>query len=405
MSMAKTAAIILIGMLLFSSVAVANTAIAADRTAFDSDYVVETMDDEGTFEAVGDTMRAEMVDEINASMENQSIPQGISLGELDAATLANDTITDEFVKEEMTVNIDRLYAYLHGDTDELRMVVNLSDLKTALATEVSNELSIDTAAIAAQTSERITEDDVRGLSESEQSYQDAQLDLSEQERQQFRAQTKATAEEETANESENVSTALVDLQLTVVDGLTGQLSHEEYVEQKEADEARLKDALTAEMVKEVPDEQTLLGDEEDPAAGLGQLRLVVQWTDLLSWLLPLVSVALVGGLYAVTRSGRRTARKTGGTLLWVGVVGAVTAIALQQMLSAFIDIPDEAGASAFMEGMIAVFQGMFDTLLIQSVLLLVLGAIVYGLVLAEKRGHLDDVKERLGMGDGPRYEN
>jgi len=201
----------------------------------------------------------------------------------------------------------------------------------------------------------------------------------------------------------DLATPVADLALAVVGGLTTDQSYDEYVASTDAAKADLAagvetyvgDALDG----EIEDRRSLSDDlDADTRDTLRQAANYVQLGDQLALLLPLVAAAAVGLLYLATRSLVATARTAGGSLLTVGVLGAVGAtLAADQIPGLVPPTPDDASQAqeTVREVMLALVDGLFDTVVAQSVLLVLLGAVLAGLAWAAARGHLEEARRRV----------
>lgn len=130
---------------------------------------------------------------------------------------------------------------------------------------------------------------------------------------------------------------VADIAATSVEGLATDMPYETYVAETDDAKARLAANVTAliedEIQAEGTDQLVLLDTgEKEAGAGLEQARTVVGVVDLLSILLPLLSLALVGLLWWLTRSPAITVGGTGVGLLLGGLPGYVAAVTASDLL-------------------------------------------------------------------------
>jgi hypothetical protein len=395
MSVGRTLAVVVVSVLLTATLVGATVATGVNRTALNDEYVTEQFENEGVDAQIGSELRTDIATEIDRSNEQQRLPTGISI-ELDGKTVANRSVTDEFVTAEMNRSIEAILRYLRGDADELTLSADLREIKERVRTEIADGTTVRTAQLVGANSDRVSADQVSRLERGEQSYRESRLDLSAAERDAVESEIETNVRRQLSNDSEALAGAILDHQYTVLDGLTGELSHDEYVEQLAADERQIKAEIATLALAEVPDEQSLFGEESDPESALDPIRAGTTLVTTFVWLLPLFAVSLVGVSYLVTRSVDRTATRTGICLLVAGLLGwlagGVAGPAVKS--TGGLDGDDSDG---IIEGMIAVVDGTLGTIASQSLVLAVAGVVVLGTVVADRRGLFDGVRARLNL--------
>lgn len=379
-------ALVLVGVILVATVAGGNVAVAADRTVLDSDHVIQQMDEEGLFAEQNDEFRDTVADEIDSGIQGLSLPPGIGLGEFDSETAAEESVTTDYVREQATDNIERLYAFLQGDRDELSFVLDITTVKRSVAESVARDIVVDTPTLIGESTDRLDREQIAALESDEESFQEAQMDLSDREVQALKADIESTTAER--GYSAELTDALVSVQFTVVDGLAGELTYDEYTSQLTANEDDLKTALGDEAVADIDDTVTL-DDEDEPGEALSQAADAVQLTETLVVALPALALVLVGVIGALTRDIARTARAAGGALVSAGLLGAVAGF----VAPGFV-VPDTENSDPVADALVATVESFFETLGTQSILLVVGGAILIGVAVAERRGYLDGIIDR-----------
>ncbi len=379
-------ALVLVGVILVATVAGGNLAVAADRTVLDSDHVIQQMDEEGLFAEQGDEFRDTVADEIDSGIQGLSLPPGIGLGEFDSETTAEESVTTDYVREQTTNNIERLYAFLQGDRDEVSFVLDITTVKRSVAESVARDIVVDTPTLIGESTDRLDREQIAALESDEESFQEAQEDLSDREVQALKADVESTTEE--GGYTTALTDALVSLQFTVVDGLAGELTYDEYTSQLTASEDDLKTALGDEAVADIDDTVTL-DEEEESGEALSRAADAVQLIETLVVALPALALVLVGVIGALTRDIARTARTAGGALVGAGLLGAVAGF----VAPGFV-VPDTEDADPVADALVATVESFFETLGTQSILLVVGGAILVGVAVAQRRGYLDGIIDR-----------
>lgn len=387
-------AVVLIGFLLVSSIAGANISLAADRTVLDSGYVVDTMDEEGTFDSLTEDFREQVADDVSATTGNLNLPPGIEADNLDGNAIARESVSTAYVREEMTENIEGLYAFLRGERAEFAFVMDLQPVKDKLQTSIADRITVDTPTLTGTASENVDAETVAALEKDQESYQEAQRDLSDEQVAALKDDVETQVEE--MGYADPIASALIAHQKTVIDGLAGRLTYQEYTDQLASDEQALKNAIAASTLTDIDDQVDLSAEGEDPAESFSGMKTPIQWLSLFSWLLPIISLGLIGVLAAVTRSGEQTAAKTGWACLFAGLLGLLVGFGLRGSLVGLYEDMATAGnegeSNAFVDGFVAAFDGMFEALGTQSVLLTAIGIVVLALVIAHKRGHLEGLR-------------
>lgn len=375
----ERAAVVAVGVLLMVAVVGANAAVAADRTVLNGDHVIEEMAEDELFAEETERFRGEVSDEIAAGTDGLDLPPGIDLGGFDAATAAEESVTETYVREEMTANVESLYAFVHGERDDLEFAVDLRPVKEGVSASVTESVAIDTPLLVAAGSDGIDRERVAALEESEERFEQAQLDISGQELEAIK--TDVEADVQAREYTPELTDALVSLQFTVVDALAGELTYDAYLDALERDETELREALGAEAVATTED--TLVLDDGDTSEEFAELADIAGLVGTLAVVLPVLVGGLVAVVAAVTRDLWRTVRTVGGAVLGAGTVGLVVVVTVSQFV-----LPDRGDGDFFEEALLVAIEGAFGTLGTQSALLALGGIALLGLAVAERRGVL-----------------
>lgn len=356
----STALVVVLGVVLLLFLGAANVAYAADRTVLDSEYVVETMDDEDAFATMTVELREELLADINQNIETQirgefevelpvqdpaleeelddidqeAIIVRLIEEELDPEAYVQAAITEEFVRGEVARNVENFYAYLHGETDELRLWVNLAEPRDTIVDAIA---------------------------------------------------------------SESVSRERI-LEIALEEGATPEIA-ELIADEAEPEINDRLDAIANELRNEIPDEESLSEDDEaeeelEPAQDAFGL------VGTLLWVLPLGALVIVGGLYAYTRSPHRTANTVGAALAVAGLIGLLIGIGIGEtamnLAESALEEEEPGEAEEIFDALLAAIDGFFDVVVTQSLLLTVAGLGLVGAVYADRNGYFDSVKGGSG---------
>ncbi|WP_436901911.1 hypothetical protein [Halovenus halobia] len=155
------------------------------------------------------------------------------------------------------------------------------------------------------------------------------------------------------------------------------------------------------VARETPAQQNITENGTVPPQVKGASS-TVSLLNTLNLVFPAVALVLLGGMFFFSgRDVRLTARFGGVTFAVAGVLGAAIGffgggIATGATRSA-LDA-DSAEFAAMRDGIVAVVDSMFGTIVTQGLILAVIGGIAVGVVFAEQRGYLDsDDQSRQGQ--------
>lgn len=421
MSTGKTLALAFVAILLLSTLGAANVVVATERTALNGDYVSNTLSEEGFYDDVADETQESIQSEIAevSPSDSEAIPSGFDIGQLDAEELAEESVPEEYIREQASANIDRVFDYLHGERSDLSLQVDTEGLKANVASAVTEQVEdvdpavvLDESAVALPgTNYEIDGYLARQMIQSEASYERIQNDFhdrySAQERDRIASDGKDRARDRTEDATSQYATGITEgtiaIQSAMIDGLATDMSYDEFEARYESGKQQLADGAGQAAVDQV-DEQ--LGEEVSTSQwldseledGLQSSRSYVQQMDTMQLVLPIVSLLLIALLYGISRTWQTTA-KVSGTVF---VIAGVLAFGITLVQRAMLDLVEDRAQSAVdgnevvgMDLVTNFFQGIFDTLASQSLLLVVLGVVLIGLVYADRRGYLVDIKQQV----------
>lgn len=338
-SLGRALAVGILGIVLLVSLLGANLVVGVDRTALDSEFVKDSLEEEEAYAVILAELQDEVVDETGEPTDEPA-PEEI---------LA-DVVTEEYIQEQTEANIDRLYAFLHGERDELYLAVETEPLKDDLAAEIAQSVIEE---------QDIEEFDPRfaAMTESEAEFEAAREEFKEEQKQRIQDETQPELTEEELEEAYEESReeireeaiaeleadvqgeefpseaedAAIELGTVYIDGLTEpELTYAEFMERVEdAEESFVEAAESAartQLDEELPDTLELTDElsEEDQE----ELALLQEWVSLVSTLsLAIPAIALVVSVLI----GWLTATRSAGLI----VVGASSAIAGAATLGGF----------------------------------------------------------------------
>ncbi|MFW5949980.1 MAG: hypothetical protein ACOCR6_01350, partial [archaeon] len=194
---------------------------------------------------------------------------------------------------------------------------------------------------------------------------------------------------------------IIALQHTVIDGLTDPaLSYAEYTGQRDDAEASLESALRDELrqrIDEQVDDDIEQNVTAEQAATLSTVRGGVGLLETILLVGPLVVLALMGIIYAITRSVYRTISTVGYSLLVAGIGSAAVGILARGPVLAAVDaaftsaeeVPAGASVSDAIRGLL---ESLFSMLAFQAAVLAFIGIVLIAFVVADERGYFDRLR-------------
>lgn len=416
----RIAAVALLVVLLSTSVATGNAVTAAERTVLSGEFVADALAEADAYATMRALVVAQVAPPANAS-EGSGDEREDGTGDpfADAAgRVVESSVSEAYVQREVEANLDRTYAYLHGEADELVIAVDVAPIRANLTAVVEAQITNESVAVLLASfgpeSPTVTVEgaalDLRvvgEMAEGPAAYEAARTEFRSELRagvvdglvdEAFRASSDDerlalvidgydpddyTADEKRAMVEERepaIRSALreriesehgdevdarieerlaelgevtgedlapqvnasadglppelvapvADLAAAGVRALATDVPYETFVAETEEAKARLAANATAAMTAEMDGEngdQYVLAATTDPEAGAGlaEARRVVGIVDALAIALPVLSLALVGGLWWLTRSPAVTAGGAGVGLLLGGLPGYVLA--------------------------------------------------------------------------------
>jgi hypothetical protein len=429
MSTARTVGVGLLAFLIVLSAGVANAAIATDRTVLDSGHISDTFQEEDVYADLISEAQETIEEEVDEEAEASGRPEGVTI---DTAGILDNVLTEDYVAQQVERNLDLFLDFARGDTETLELWIDIREIKDRIS--VSGEhIDIDTGTLARsadldsqQYDVRVSADIVARLNADETGYAGARQEVRETVEeeagefgtddalvalnQELKQQAAENTQTELAGEvSQETIRRTIGLQHVVIDGLTDPEldNYDQYTQQREAAEQNLESALAGEINDRLEtelDDEIRFGDDVREELDDDDLSLVesgLTGIDTATWLLPLLVLVFAGGILGLTRSARDTVSKTGVALAITGVIGVLVGFGASGVITSAIEDaaePDgEDQAQTVFEGVLAVFDSLFNTYGLQSVYLTVLGIGLFGIVYVERKGYLGGVKDTVGI--------
>lgn len=324
---------------------------ATDSNQLSMTLLVEMSESERAYEAARQTFRSDIRDQVVNAMVDEHVSAATN-DEL-LALVIDDYDPDAYTDEEKSTMVD----------------------------ERSTEIRIESRAlIEADAGDEIDEQIASELSAYREEIRSGAL-----------AEIEGVADEM----GPETSGALRDLVAVGVDGLTTDMTYEEYRTQLEAAKDRFALALAErfgeELDKNVPDRFDLTAEMDQAALdGFAQARQAVQLVDVLAIGLPAFALVLVGLVWLLSRSLVTTLFGPGVASLLAGGAGVAAGSVGPDMLRT--QIPTAVGADPGMQTgvdiTLALVDQVADAFVFQSGLLLGCGVLLIGLAVAFKTGTL-----------------
>lgn len=135
MSGLRTLGIVLLVSLLAVDLVAANALVAVDRTVLNPGFVTTTLEEENAYEHAESIVLEQLSNEELEGAENDTGPMPV-----DTRAVISEALEPDYLQSQLEPNIERTYAYLHGNRDELDLVIDLRPAKAAMADAIEAEL-------------------------------------------------------------------------------------------------------------------------------------------------------------------------------------------------------------------------------------------------------------------------
>lgn len=390
--------ILLVGFLAFvlvTSLVAANLVVGVDRTALDSEFVKDSLEEEDAYEVMIDQMGAELAPDTGG----EDVPEGSPTPE----EIVTNVLTEEYVQEQAEQNIDWLYAYLHGDRDDLYLAIETEPLKDDIAEEIAASLveNFDFTEIDPQFARMMESEEefetVRDEFEAEQKtriQEETSRELSEEEldqaydenRDQIRelALGEIDSEISDADYPAELDPVLEETATLYVDALVSEdMTYDEFMDGVDSAEESLEEAATEaarnQIDEELPDTVVVTEDmSEQELSEFETIREAVSVLSTLAIVLPIfaILVALLISWITVTRSAGFMV--VGGASAVSGgiIIGGITVI--EDLITAEIETAATQGdiPMEMVEVVMGILSSILNTFLFQSWILVGFGILL-----------------------------
>jgi len=440
-----------LGTLLLVLLSGANVLVALDRTVLDADHVTDTFEEEGGHVAMAETL-AESFEEsgVNATGDGGTATNGsdgagggsaggdggadgdggttadggaagngavsASRTEPPVGEIAREAVTPEYVQGQLSENVHDVYAYLHGERDDLEVTVDTVPVKEAIQAGVEEwVLETDLAALDSGVAELAESEqqfrETRQAFEAEQldriqretdrEYSEAQLrEIYDDRRTEIRDGLVEELEREVAASGapEPLHEPTVQFGTVRIDALVGQdATYEGYVADVEAAREELAPA-SASAVRTRLDEE--LNDTEDLGAGMDRetrermetARTGVSLASILVYALPLGALGVAGLIGWVSTTRSAAFRKVGTTTAVAGLT-AVVGTVVARRVPPLSEAGSSGGEPALEDVAFALAGDVATAVGVQGGVLLGVGVLLVGVgaVVGRGMGPIEDV--------------
>ncbi|AFZ72935.1 hypothetical protein [Natronobacterium gregoryi] len=391
-----------LGIVLVVALLSTNLVVAADRTVLDSDFVKDTADEEGLYAALAQEVQEDAMQTLSTS--------GNALPADELEDGVREAVIEAEIREQGEKNVDRLYAFLHGETDELHLEIDLERANQNVLTELEEEMT----GLDLGEADFPQGDEIEAMAESEEQFAQYRDEFREEQKEELQGggDREVPAEEldqrmdairldlyterDELLEQERYGDGLdADLEepahalLTArVDALTGEMGYDEYVTEVESAKEEFETELVAGVESELADGAQIdltEGMDDDATESLEMGQAVVSTASLLAIVLPLVCLGIVG-LMAWVAPPSTTALSAGVVSTLVGTTGIVGShVAGEQIELLFAGGETPPAMADFVLG---IASGTLAALTVQSVVLLVVGIGLVAVGVAIRQGLL-----------------
>lgn len=402
------AIVVILTLLLIVSLLGANMAVAMDRGVLDDEYVTERLADADAYE----TIHAELLSELDGELEgmDDDLP-----GQIDADQIVADTITVEFIQSQTEDSIGSIYAFLHGETETLELVINLGELRDNLEQAVATQVAglsledIGIEPIELEVEDRPVFIDPAALDEGESAYNDELASFEDQVKtiieEVYEEETGEEPDEETVEDlyeeqleemedeiigamnqalagadlPAELEAAAEDMGVTIALAYINADDHAQFDAELQDDKEAIGQAAASFATDELPDdfEEFDLGDEIDEEELQPVVDAVSDFGTLQDILL-ITSAVLVGLVFLVSRSFSTVFKSAGIAAILVGVIGLGLALLAPDLVEEVVvaELDSEDISEAMLELMVDIVAMVFDPMLLQSAGLVAAGAVL-----------------------------
>lgn len=136
MSVGRKVGVAIVVLLLTTTVSMANVVTATHRTALDPGFVTDTLEEENGYAVIDNVTEQQL----KANLEESS---GIAAEYGSSSMVENvveEAVTPEYIRNQTETNIDRTYAFLHGNRDEPSIAIDTEPIVESASAAVAEEI-------------------------------------------------------------------------------------------------------------------------------------------------------------------------------------------------------------------------------------------------------------------------
>lgn len=294
MSIARKIGLSVLSILLVTALASANVVLAAHQTVLDPEFTKETLAEEEVYGELQTTMTETVTNGSATSSlgggdgDNGSLADG---GETVLAAVVDEAISEAYVRSQVNANIDRTYAYLHGNREEFTLAINLVPVKENVTEAIEEEIRNRSVATLLERSgvelsvgnQTVDADLIERMTANASAYQGAKADFRESVREEVVSGLVDTTYENATNDER--------LALVIDDYDSDDYSEDEKAQLVDERESEIRAAMREQIEDERGDEIDQLIEEQldvlreaatnresDPETETGAAALAVQET-------------------------------------------------------------------------------------------------------------------------------
>lgn len=389
-STGRRVAVFVLGVLLTLSAVAAGGVVAVQGTALSADYVSDTLVETNATAEVEVQAEDTIIQEAGSLSGSGYIPGADRLIE----DTVREVVTEDYVRNVISTNLERLYAYLKGERADLVLAVDTTQVVQNIQPAVADQLQdrpvtdlIQQEAFSGAIS--IQGQDIQS-DQLVQAYQDPETF---QQVQAFVEQSGITGAELNRSARENtapqvsglpdyVQESVFQLEGAFVYGFTNDISHAEFRERVNASGdafygsiARYAQAQVSEQVPDRIDVTDRLSGSDRQA--IDQAADTVGLVGTAGTALPVVAVVLALLMFLIAHSVSKGARAVGGSLLAAGLIGfLVVTVASSQVRSRLEEVFTDVDQEFVVETVQALVDGIFSALNSQFLVIAAVGAVL-----------------------------
>ncbi len=146
MNVARTLVVVVVGALLTTTAVAAVATAGAHGTVLNPTFVSETIEDEDGYHAIRNA---------TLSAVEESVPASAGTAGVDTDAIVAEAVDRRYVRNQTEANVDRLYAYLHGERADPGLTVDTRPVKDDVSAAVASEVA--SASLATLVTESGTE--------------------------------------------------------------------------------------------------------------------------------------------------------------------------------------------------------------------------------------------------------